>query len=225
MRAVSFVVLAIIGLTGCATTSSNKGSEKAITVSQSPRGAVVTVSERILFDTGKSVLKPDALDVLGNISTILNEKTKKDILIEGHTDNLGSTTLNNKLSENRAEAVKVALVARGVRKERLQILGVGATQPKADNATEDGRRINRRTEITILGENKDNLKTDGVDLEAALNGVWLKLKQMFQYRRTQCARSRYQSISGGFASFSLCSFPCRSHWWLTANTPPHRKNV
>lgn len=175
-----FVALIICLLSGCATFSANKDPEKSITVSQTPRGAVVTVSERILFDSGKATLKPDARELVSNISRILNEKTKKDILIEGHTDDVGSTSFNNRLSENRAQAVKLALVNEGVMKERLQTRGLGATEPKADNSTESGRRINRRTEITILGENKDNLQANGMDLEAALNGVWLKLKQMFQ---------------------------------------------
>lgn len=179
MKAILLVVV-LFALIGCATTSSDKAAEKAITVSQSSRGAVVTVSERILFDSGKSALKPEALDLVGSISHILNEKTKRNVLIEGHTDNVGGASFNNKLSEKRAEAVKTALVEKGVKRERLQTQGLGASQPKADNSTDEGRRINRRTEITILGENKDNLKSNGFDLEASLNGVWLKVKQMFQ---------------------------------------------
>jgi OOP family OmpA-OmpF porin len=180
MKKLLFVCLVGVILSACATTSANKNAEKAITVTQTPRGALLTISERILFDSGKSELKPESDEIIKNIAGILNKKTTKNILIEGHTDSIGTSAANQKLSERRAETVKVSLVSNGVNKNRLKTQGLGASRPKMENSTEDGRRINRRTEITILGEDKDNLNTDGIDLEASLNNVWLKFKNLFQ---------------------------------------------
>ena len=72
------------------------------------------------------------------------------IEISGHTDNTGSDEINNKLSLERANAVKDYLLKGGIDTVRIRTKGYGKSKPKADNATEEGRQINRRVEIEIL---------------------------------------------------------------------------
>lgn len=166
-------------ISGCTSSLNQKqASDKGITVTQTERGAVVTVSERILFETGKSEIRKETTDILDKLAKVLNEKTRKQILIEGHTDNIGSMSFNHRLSELRAEAVMNTLLVRGVSKERLQIQGMGFNRPKASNDSEEGRRINRRVEIIVLGESKDTL--GGNSFEQSLNAIWTKFKQIFQ---------------------------------------------
>jgi outer membrane protein OmpA-like peptidoglycan-associated protein len=132
-------------------------AKKAIRLSQVPRGAMITSDERILFDTGKSAIKPDGQIFLDRVATILKEKTKANVQIEGHTDNVGSAPKNLQLSQERAIAVKQGFVSRGVMASRIQTNGFGMSNPVADNASEEGRQANRRTEIIVLGESLDRL--------------------------------------------------------------------
>lgn len=175
------VIVSLFLLAGCGTSGGPRPGaeeESLITVTQTERGAMVTVSERILFESGKSDLRKETAEILDKLAKVLNEKTQKKILIEGHTDNVGSAAFNQKLSEQRADAVKSALLDRGVAKMRIQTKGLGFTQPKVSNDSEDGRRINRRVEIIVLGESKENL--GGNAFEQSLNVVWTKFKQIFQ---------------------------------------------
>jgi OmpA-OmpF porin, OOP family len=101
----------------------------------------------ILFDTGKSTIKPESRAVVEEIYTLLKINTALKISIEGHTDNIGNAPENKKLSEARSEAVMDVLIARGISKERLSSVGWGQEKPVADNRTEEGRAKNRRVEI------------------------------------------------------------------------------
>ncbi len=174
------VIASLFLLAGCVTTGGPQSSteENPITVTQTNRGAVVTVSERILFESGKADLRKETAEILDKLAKVLNERTQKKILIEGHTDNVGSAAFNQKLSEQRAEVVKSALLERDVEKARVQTKGWGFSQPKVSNDSEEGRRINRRVEIVVLGETKENL--GGNAFEQSLNTVWTKFKQLFQ---------------------------------------------
>ena len=78
------------------------------------------------------------------------------MLVEGHTDSVGARALNQKLSEQRATALKASLVAQGVTSERIDTRGLAFDQPIASNDTDQGRRQNRRTEVTVLGETVEN---------------------------------------------------------------------
>ena len=130
---------------------------KLVKVTETPRGAMITSDERILFETGKSNIKPDGRIFLKRVAKILNEKTKADALIEGHTDNIGGMKMNQRLSKRRAVSVKKSLVKYGVVKSRLQTKGLAYSKPVADNNTKAGRQENRRTEIIILGESVENI--------------------------------------------------------------------
>jgi outer membrane protein OmpA-like peptidoglycan-associated protein len=101
----------------------------------------------IQFDTGKSVITPASDRVLDQIVNLLREDTSLKLSIQGHTDNVGSKAANLDLSKRRADAVKAALVSRGIDAGRLTTDGFGDTKPVADNAAEPGRARNRRVEL------------------------------------------------------------------------------
>lgn len=105
-------------------------------------------TQGILFATGKADLRPESRPVLKEIAGTLSKYATLKILIEGHTDNVGSAASNLALSDARAAAVKAALVAEfGVDGARLTTKGFGDTKPSAPNTTASGRAQNRRVEI------------------------------------------------------------------------------
>ena len=102
----------------------------------------------IRFDTGEATLKPESDETLKEVATLLREHPELDLLIEGHTDNTGDFDANKTLSEERAQAVKAALVEDySIEAGRLKTVGLGSTQPKASNDTEEDRAENRRVEL------------------------------------------------------------------------------
>jgi len=101
----------------------------------------------ITFDFNKATIRPEAAPVLGEVLAVLTNNAALKIAIEGHTDSIGQASYNQKLSADRAEAVRAWLVAHGVAADRLGAAGFGDTKPAADNATEDGRAKNRRVEL------------------------------------------------------------------------------
>jgi len=109
----------------------------------------VTFKSDVLFDVGSSAIKPGAYDEVTRVAQVLNQYPQTTITVAGHTDSTGSEDYNQKLSEQRAMAVKNALVGQGVNAMRIQTIGYGETKPVADNATEAGRQMNRRVQITI----------------------------------------------------------------------------
>lgn len=133
------------------------GKAKAVKVTQTERGVQITSDERVLFDTGKSEIKQDGMVFVERVADILNTRTTANVLVEGHTDNVGGAAYNQQLSERRAAAVKDALVKRGVAGARVQAQAFGMSKPVADNSTPDGRQANRRTEIIVLGETEANI--------------------------------------------------------------------
>jgi OOP family OmpA-OmpF porin len=82
----------------------------------------------------------------------MTNKPNVVILVEGHTDNVGSNRINDALSKRRAESVKRYLVKKGISPRRIKTVGYGERRPIASNATEWGRRLNRRTEIVIVAK-------------------------------------------------------------------------
>lgn len=112
------------------------------------QGAVLTTSEPIYFETGKSALGPFSHDLLDEVAdTVLAHPELVRVEISGHTDSTGSVPVNMRLSRERAQAVEAALVQRGVAPERLDAQGYGPTRPTASNETDAGRAQNRRVEF------------------------------------------------------------------------------
>ena len=110
---------------------------------------VVKFNSAILFDTGKSVLKPASRTDLAEFAKVLKEYKDTDLVIEGHTDNKGKKPMNQKLSVARAESVIGFLESEGVARSRLTGRGFADDMPVAPNDTEAGRSQNRRVQIQI----------------------------------------------------------------------------
>ena len=104
----------------------------------------------ITFDTGSAAIKPESAPVIADIQDMLTKRPDLRVSIEGHTDNDGTPEANQKLSEDRAEAVKARLAELGIATERMTSLGHGQTKPIADNGTEDGKAKNRRVELVKI---------------------------------------------------------------------------
>lgn len=108
----------------------------------------------ILYDSAGATLKDSAKGELAEFADVVNQYPETKIIVQGHTDNTGSETLNRKLSEDRAASVVSYLEAKGVKSDRLTSEGYGESQPVADNKTADGRAQNRRVELQILPSEK-----------------------------------------------------------------------
>jgi outer membrane protein OmpA-like peptidoglycan-associated protein len=112
------------------------------------RGLVLTLGD-VLFDFGQATLRSGGMQSVDQLASFLREYPERNILIEGFTDNIGSEAFNQSLSERRADNVRSALLGKGIASDRVRIRGYGIQYPVASNASEDGRRQNRRVEIVI----------------------------------------------------------------------------
>jgi outer membrane protein OmpA-like peptidoglycan-associated protein len=119
-------------------------------IRETERGLSVVLGQG-LFAVGQSALSPRARDEVARIAAVLAQYPEHRISVEGHTDATGSLALNQRLSEERGNSVRAALVASGIDPTRVGVIGHGPNLPIADNATAAGRAENRRVEIVILG--------------------------------------------------------------------------
>ncbi len=117
----------------------------------SARGLIVSMSD-VLFDTGRYSLKPGAREKLAKVAGILIAYPGLNIAVGGYTDNVGGDEMNQKLSENRAGAVRDYLVAQGVATNSVGATGFGNSSPVASNENSSGRQENRRVELVVSGE-------------------------------------------------------------------------
>jgi outer membrane protein OmpA-like peptidoglycan-associated protein len=101
----------------------------------------------ITFDTGQATIKDESLPIIEQMVELMQTNPDLNVEIQGHTDNVGKPEANMKLSQERADAVKQALVDKGIAADRMSTAGFGDTRPVADNATEEGRAKNRRVEL------------------------------------------------------------------------------
>lgn len=113
----------------------------------------------VLFKSGDYSLAREYVPVLNEIARLLKDENNFNIRIEGHTDNTGSQHLNRDLSLMRALTVRKFLIDAGFSQESFIVEGFGPEKPVADNATEEGKRMNRRVDIFILRNNPDTLTT------------------------------------------------------------------
>lgn len=116
-----------------------------------PRGLVVNMGD-VLFDFGKYDLRGEAREKLARLSGIILAHPGLNLAVEGYTDNVGGNEVNQKLSEKRAETVRVYLVQQGLPDASVTSQGFGMSSPVADNSTAAGRQKNRRVEIVVSGE-------------------------------------------------------------------------
>ena len=110
------------------------------------------VLNNIFFDFDKATLRPESANELQRLVKLMKDNSSLKIEISGHTDSKGPKDYNLGLSENRAKAVVDYLVKEGIKVSRLSFKGYGETQPVATNDTEEGRQLNRRTEIKIISK-------------------------------------------------------------------------
>jgi outer membrane protein OmpA-like peptidoglycan-associated protein len=121
---------------------------QGMTARSEARGQVMTISGEA-FASGQSALRAEARDNLQKVIDLINANPGASVLIEGHTDSQGSANLNQVLSQRRAEAVRDALIQKGVDGSRLRAVGLGKDRPVADNGTAEGRARNRRVEVVV----------------------------------------------------------------------------
>jgi outer membrane protein OmpA-like peptidoglycan-associated protein len=124
---------------------------KVLETRDSARGLIVSMSD-VLFDTGKYSLKPGAREKLAKVAGILIAYPGLNIEVGGYTDNVGGDDMNQKLSENRAGAVRDYLVEQGVTTNSVSAKGYGNTLPVASNDNSAGRQQNRRVELVVSGD-------------------------------------------------------------------------
>ena len=121
----------------------------ALAVTETQTEIQVQLGSEVLFDTGRFDLKPAATDALEALARLVGNYPGALILIDGHTDSVGTPAANQLLSEQRAAAVKAWLVEEGIAEPRFRTRGLGQTVPLGSNDTADGRQKNRRVEIRI----------------------------------------------------------------------------
>jgi len=126
-----------------------KELEKIAETKRTEQGLVTKLKSDILFDTGKSDLKPAAHENLKQMATIMKKYPENILTVNGYTDSTGSQKVNEEISRKRAEAVKNALVINGMPANTISTQGLGPANPVADNKSSDGRMKNRRVEIQV----------------------------------------------------------------------------
>lgn len=122
---------------------------EALGFEKTDEGFVLNLAGSLLFDTGSDVLSSGAKAVLSKLATDLRALDVKKLRLFGHTDNVGSAEFNRGLSEKRAEAVVVEMVAQGFTKNNLERRGFGFDRPIASNDTPEGRTKNRRVAVIV----------------------------------------------------------------------------
>jgi len=126
-----------------------------------PKMLTETVAKeiRVLFDTNKSVVKPAFNAEIEAVAKLLKEYPTAKVEIQGHTDSRGTAQLNEKLSQDRADAVAAVLTGNyGISSDRVSAKGFGPSQPVADNKTVEGQTANRRVVAVAQGEVKVIIK-------------------------------------------------------------------
>ncbi len=113
--------------------------------------AILLTMHGINFNIDSSKILPDSESILAQAKTALQDSVGVSVIIEGHTDNTGTPSYNQLLSERRAKAVLEFLVANGIEKERLVSVGKGESSPVASNNNKEGRYQNRRVELHTVG--------------------------------------------------------------------------
>ena len=124
------------------------------TVERVGEGIIVEFSSNVLFDLNKSDLSTDARVNLDKLVTVLNTYPDTNIEIQGHTDNSGSDSYNQTLSEKRAGSVSTYLKNKSILSQRVSTKGFGESAPEYDNTTDIGRAQNRRVEFLITANEK-----------------------------------------------------------------------
>ncbi|MDB5719562.1 MAG: flagellar motor protein MotB, partial [Alphaproteobacteria bacterium] len=138
----------------------DRGAMRDYRFRQTRLGATMTLQEDVLFRTDSAELRPGAIEKLRPLAGYLRAHEGVRVAIIGHTDSRGSDAHNQDLSERRAESVRNAFDQMGVTRARFRVEGHGEKEPVATNATAAGMRLNRRVEVTLLGQRADRLEAE-----------------------------------------------------------------
>jgi len=125
---------------------------KELNAKKTERGLVITLGD-VLFNTNKADLKSGGTHNVQKLADFLKQYPQQKVLVEGYTDSTGSNSLNQELSDRRANAVRTALLDKGINSDRISTRGYGESFPVAGNDTAGNRQLNRRVEIILSDEN------------------------------------------------------------------------
>lgn len=123
---------------------------ETVTDSNGLEAIKVTFASGILFPTNGISLSDASKGDLSEFASMMSDMQNTDIVIYGHTDNTGTSEVNDRISRQRAEAVQAYLVSRGIAASRMSASGLSYSDPVADNSTAEGRAQNRRVEIYVM---------------------------------------------------------------------------
>ncbi|RMF10432.1 MAG: cell envelope biogenesis protein OmpA [Alphaproteobacteria bacterium] len=121
-----------------------------VSVTRDGNNLILNMPGNVTFDVDSASIRGSFYEVLDSVALVLKEYDKTYVDVIGHTDSTGSEAYNQALSESRAASVADYLASKGVIRERLLVRGMGERYPIADNATPEGRQLNRRVEIGIV---------------------------------------------------------------------------
>ena len=110
----------------------------------------LNLPDGVTFDFNRTELKPQFYPALNNVAATLREYNQTMVEVSGHTDNVGTEAVNQRISEQRAQNVASYLIGQGLQRERFEVAGYNYRHPVADNSTEQGRAKNRRVEIRLI---------------------------------------------------------------------------
>ena len=119
-------------------------------VSSTTTTALASVAQKVEFETSRATLRAISYEALDQVVSIMNQYPSYSLEVAGHTDSIGNSAGNQKLSENRAKSCRDYLVRKGISADRINYIGFGEKQPIADNRYRDGRKNNRRVEFRLI---------------------------------------------------------------------------
>jgi outer membrane protein OmpA-like peptidoglycan-associated protein len=124
--------------------------DSGVSVTRQGDNITLNMPSNITFSSGSSDLNASFFKVLDSVSLVVKKYDKTIVEFAGHTDSVGSEASNQALSERRANTVAQYLISKGLKNERVIVIGAGESRPVASNATPEGRALNRRVELTLL---------------------------------------------------------------------------
>ena len=110
----------------------------------------ITMNSEVSFDFNSAAIQPAFTGTLDKVNDIISRYSRTNVKVVGHTDSVGSTAYNQRLSEDRAKSVAWYMEDSGVAPQRVSTEGRGESEPRANNETEAGRQLNRRVELLII---------------------------------------------------------------------------
>jgi outer membrane protein OmpA-like peptidoglycan-associated protein len=129
--------------------------DTGVSVTRRGDDIILNMSSSISFSTGSADLNARIFPVLDSVSKVVRKYDKTLVEVAGHTDSVGTAESNQSLSERRANTVAQYLISRGIARDRAIIVGAGENRPMADNASAEGRALNRRVELSLLPIQED----------------------------------------------------------------------